>query len=289
MFRTLMIILLTFAGAAQADRLTTVTLNDGRYYLIAVPEGVKSPPLILALHGGGGNPAQFERDAGLTAAALKAGYAIAYPAGTGRTRLLTWNAIYCCAYAQRQGIDDVAFLDRVVKDARKRFGIDPKRIFVTGMSNGSMMAETYAASRPAIVRAVAGVSGTLDVRDVRVRGPVPLLHIHGTADEHVLYTGGVGPDSIVETDVSSVEQVLRAFLAVAPRGLSATETVINPTEDGMTTDRLAWSKNGVDWIVHLRVNGGGHNWPGGARGAHKGATTDFRAADEILRFFGQFR
>jgi polyhydroxybutyrate depolymerase len=289
MFRALIALLMIWTGAVQAASLKTVTLDDGRFYLIAVPDGVERPPLILALHGGGGNPEQFERDAGLAKAALKAGFAIAYPAGSGRTRLLTWNAIYCCAYAQRQRIDDVAFLDRVVADAGRQFGIDSKRIFVTGMSNGSMMAETYGALRPGIVRAIAGVSGTLDLRDIQPRGGVPLLHIHGTDDENVLYQGGVGPDSIVGTDVSSVEDLLEAFLSVAPRGLVYSETVLNPANDGMTTDRLAWSENGIDWVVHLRVNGGGHNWPGGARGQRKGATKDFAAATEVIRFFKQFK
>ena len=288
-FRALIFILLTFAGAAQAATLKTVELSDGRSYLIAVPEGIRNPPLILALHGGGGNPSQFARDAGLTATALKSGYAIAYPAGSGRTRLLTWNGIYCCAYAQQKGIDDIGFLDRVVADAAARFGIDSKRIFITGMSNGSIMAETYAASRPRVVRAVAGVAGSMDTRSVRVRGPVPLLHIHGTADDNVLYSGGVGADSVVKTNFVSVEEVLKAFLSAAPRGLTFSESVIDPGNDGMTTDRLVWSKNGIDWIVHLRVNGGGHNWPGGPRGQRKRATRDFDTASQILAFFNQFR
>lgn len=280
---------LVFGTAARAADLAEVSLSDGRYYLIAVPDGVENPPLILAMHGGGGNPSQFERDAGLTERALANGFAIAYPAGSGRSRLLTWNAVYCCAYAQEKKIDDVGFLDRVVADAAKRYGIDPKRIFTTGMSNGSMMAETYGAMRPKIVRAIGGVAGTMDIYNVRIRGAVPLLHIHGTDDRHVAYEGGYGPDSFVKVNFVAVDKVLDAFRRAAGDRFSYAESVINPADDGMTTDRLAWSRNGVDYIVHLRVNGGGHNWPGGPRGVRKGATRDFKAAEEVIRFFVQFK
>jgi polyhydroxybutyrate depolymerase len=291
MLKMMILTALTLIGGASAyaKDLKRVTLSDGRYYLIAVPDGVANPPLIIALHGGGGNPAQFESDSGLTKRALANGFAIAYPAGSGRTRLLTWNGIYCCAYAQEKQIDDVAFLDRVVSDAAKNYWIDAKRIFVTGMSNGSIMAETYGALRPRVVRAIGGVAGTMDIHDVRIRGAVPLLHIHGTDDSHVAYNGGYGPDSFVKVDFVAVEKLLDVFRKAAGPGLSYSESVIDPADDGMTTDRLVWSRNGVDYIVHLRVNGGGHNWPGGPRGERKGATRDFDAAEEVIRFFVQFK
>jgi polyhydroxybutyrate depolymerase len=283
---TLGLIWVTNSWAADLDE---VELADGRTYLIAVPDDVANPPLILAMHGGGGNPLQFEGDAGLTDLALANGFAIAYPAGSGRTRLLTWNAMYCCAYAQQNEIDDIGFLDRVVADAAGRYGIDPLRIFTTGMSNGSMMAETYGALRPKIVRAIGGVAGTMDIYSVRIRGAVPLLHIHGTEDTHVAYLGGYGPDSFVKVNFVAVDKLLEAFRWAAPGGLIYSESVINPVDDGMSTDRLAWSRNGKDYIVHLRVNGGGHNWPGGPRGVRKGATRDFKAAEEVIKFFLQFK
>ena len=63
--------------------------------------------LILALHGGGGDPDQFANASGLARAAMRQGFAVAFPAGSGRRgeRLLTWNGGYCCGYAARQGID----------------------------------------------------------------------------------------------------------------------------------------------------------------------------------------
>ena len=79
-------------------------------------------------------------------------------------------------------MDDIGFPDSISADAATRSGIDRQRSDLTGMSNGSRMAKRYVAISAGKVRAVAGVSGTMDVRATRVTGPVQLLHIHGTAD-----------------------------------------------------------------------------------------------------------
>lgn len=281
---------LLLPSLAHAAPLDEVRLPDGRHYLIAVPQGVAHPPLVLALHGGGGNPRQFAGDSGLAETALARGFAVAFPAGTSKrgARLLVWNAGYCCGYAPGAGIDDAGFLDRVIADAAGRFGIDRTRVFVTGMSNGGIMAETYAALRPGTVRAAASVAGPMDVAATAVKGAVPLLHIHGTEDDHVPYAGGVGEKSFVRTDFAAVDEVTAAFRRAAARPLRAVEDVIDPARDGMWVERTRWlAPDGRPQVELMTVVGGGHHWPGGRRSARKGATRDIDAADEVLRFFAE--
>lgn len=287
MLRLFLTVLLAFVPCATlAADLREVRMADGRSYLFAMPEGQPGAPLIIALHGGGGNPAQFARSSGLADDALEAGFAVAFPAGTSRWggRLLVWNGLYCCGYAPAAGIDDLGFLDRVAADAGRRFGTG--KVFVTGMSNGAILAQTWAATRPGTVAAVASVAGTMDVAQVRVAGPVPLLHIHGTQDTHVLYEGGSGPDSFVDTDFSSVRSAVAAFRA--PHGAMAQRrSVIDPARDGTRVEVTAWEKSGRDRVVLMTVVGGGHDWPGGRRA--RDGTRDIRANDEVLRFFAAWR
>ena len=265
-----------------------VTLNDGREYLIDLPANRANAPLIVALHGGGGNPQQFSRASGLSRPANRLGYAVIYPKGSGR-RLLTWNGGYCCGPAARERVDDIGFLDAVIADAADRFGLNPARVFLTGMSNGAILAEAYAAARPDAVRAVAGVAGTLDLAQYPPQRAVPLLHIHGTADTHVPYDGGPGSKGLTTTRFTPVNDVIAAFYALNGH-LVRTDRKIDKVDDGMSVAATTWSAGGHPVIRLLTVEGGGHVWPGGRRAQRQdNATGDIDATTEILRFFTENR
>ena len=278
------IALLSFSAPAAAE---TVRLGE-RYYEIDLPANPKGAPLILALHGGGGDPDQFAGASGLARAATKAGYAVAFPAGSGRRgdRLLTWNAGYCCRYAASKGVDDIGFLKAVIKDAAGRFGVDGSGVYVTGMSNGSMMSETFAATNPGMVRAVAGVSGSMNTSRVRVRGRVPALIVHGTADPVVPYAGGQGDKKFIRTEFASVASVVEAFLAPWGGGLVRTDRVIDRKDDGTSVRVSDYRRGGQVMLRLMTVEGGAHHWPGGRKDRlTDGKTQEIDANTEILRFF----
>jgi polyhydroxybutyrate depolymerase len=275
----LLVVVLIQAARAETRE---VTLSDGRSYRIDLPASPDDAPMILALHGGGGNPDQTARNSGLTAPALAKGYAVIFPEGTGR-RLLTWNAGHCCAQAARRDVDDVAYLDTVIADAAQRFGLNPARVYLTGMSNGSMMAERYAAERPGAVRAVAGVAGTMDLA-IRIRGVVPLLHIHGTADASVPYGGGVG-EGVTRTDFDSVPDLIAAWRRANRADRDGGSRIVDPVEDGRSASVQDWTDaKGRVMVRLITIEGGEHEWPGGNR-SQKTGPRDISANDEVLRFF----
>ena len=281
-----LIILLLLSCPALAE--TQKVRLGARFYVIELPARAQGAPIILALHGGGGDPAQFASASGLGPVANRAGYAVIFAAGSGRRgdKLLTWNSGYCCAYAARAGTDDLAFLTAVVADATARFGLDGNRLYLTGMSNGSMMAELYAAKNPGRVKAVAAVSGTMDVGRTRVRGPVPLLIIHGSADQNVPYGGGQGDSALTNTDFASVDAVVAAFLAPWPGPLATTTREIDARDDGTSVTVTDYSAKGRIVLRLQRVEGGGHHWPGGRKERlTTGKTEEITANAEALRFF----
>ena len=282
-----LIILLVSLCLAVPALAETVKLGD-RYYDIYLPANPEGAPVILALHGGGGNPDQFASASGLGQKASKAGYAVIFPAGSGRRqdKLLTWNGGYCCGYAARRNVDDLGFLTQVIADAADRFGVAGDRVYLTGMSNGSIMAETFAARNPDRVRAVAGVSGTLDTGSFRVAGQIPALIIHGTADDMVPYTGGEGDQSLTRADFASVASVVEAFLAPWGGGLTQTDKTIDRKDDGTSVEVTDYRKGDRVVLRLMTVQGGAHHWPGGLKARlTEGKTREIDANTEILRFF----
>lgn len=283
--RRLAVLLALFAFSLPVAA-ETVQLGD-RSYNIELPANPNGARLILALHGGGGDPDQFAQASGFARAAVKAGYAVAFPAGTGRRgdRLLTWNGGYCCGSAAKKRVDDIGFLNQVIEDAADRFGVNPNGIYITGMSNGSIMSETFAARNPGLVRAVAGVSGTMDTGRTTVAGKIPALIIHGTADKMVPYEGGQGDSSLTRTDFSSVDAVVRAFLA--PWGNVTTSSRQIDRRDDRTSVTVTDYKKGALTVVRLiKIEGGAHHWPGGRKARlSEGKTQEIDANTEILRFF----
>jgi len=267
-----LLILLCLPLTALADQ---VSMPGGRSYRIDLPADPQGAPILLALHGGGGSPDQFARNSGLSGPAIRAGYAVIYPQGSGRAGLYTWNGGYCCGHAARRELDDLAFLDAVVTDAASRFDLDAGRLYLTGMSNGAILAEAYAATRPTRVKAVAGVAGTLDLARFPPRGPVPLLHIHGLADRRVPYLGGPSGDGLTDTDFTPVPDVIAAFVATNGPGLASQAVTTGAVQE------TTWRRNARPWLRLIAITDGGHDWPGGRR-AGPGA---LNANHAILTFF----
>jgi len=133
------------AGSALAPGEYDFSFSHGgssRYYLVRVPPHAASGaplPLLLALHGGGGNAEQYKAESGFDDVGAREGALVVHPGGSGllaRT-LLTWNAgTDCCGFALDRDVDDVGFLLALVEELAQRTPVDPKRVYVVGHSNG---------------------------------------------------------------------------------------------------------------------------------------------------------
>jgi polyhydroxybutyrate depolymerase len=162
--------------------------SQQREYVLREPALWAGPeiPLVVVLHGAGGNAKAVELQTGFTEQGDLRGFAVAYPetlpSAQGR-----WNAGVCCGLA-----DDVGFLRALVDDVAKRLPIDRRRVYAAGISNGGMMAYRLACEASDSFAAVGVVAGALVTRSCAPAGPVSLIHVHGTRDDFVPLTGGPG-------------------------------------------------------------------------------------------------
>lgn len=289
------VLLVTVAiGAAQAEdrRGTLVFAGAERSYLLHVPPGAGGAPLplVIALHGAGGNGADFAAETQFGAAADAAGMLAVFPDGIqsapGRG---SWNAHFCCGAAAAQGLDDIGFIGALIDTVASQQPVDRGRVYATGMSNGGMFAYQLAAAHPAWFAAIAPVSATIGgiarsgasfLIGVPAR-PVPVMIIHGRKDRYVLYDGGSsGALKFPNHWKMSVADAVSFWVAAdaCPAAPELSEA------DAGRLRRIAYGgcAEGSE-IVLWEIADGDHSWPADVAFPAAGGTRT--AAAEIVQFF----
>ena len=172
--------------AGRGDR--TVLMTPRRFV-----EG--ETPLIVSLHGFGGDSGWQSAYFPLHERVESDGFALLLPNGTrGADGARFWNPTDECCEGGKSGEDDVAYLTELVEEARKI--ADFGAVYVFGYSNGGFMSHHMACKGMPGLRAVASLAGTSYVDESSCEGapPVSVLHIHGTDDDVIRFDGDRGED-----------------------------------------------------------------------------------------------
>lgn len=189
---------LTACAHARADS----ERYGGRDIILTVPANL--PPageraMVIALHGGGGNAHFMQSHLNMDVVAQKYGFIVAYLNGTDAGRLLpggmhAWNAgAGCCGLPADREVDDVGYITDATRYLAEKYGVAPGQIFVTGHSNGSMMAQLMLCQTNIFASGVA-ISGPINptVTQCPAAKGKRILAIHGALDENVPVIGGKG-------------------------------------------------------------------------------------------------
>ena len=257
-----------------------------RSYRVHVGGGARAGrPLVLVLHGMGGSSEAIERRTSRSFDRLadRDGAVIVYPDALGAPS--RWSDGWGEGGLAAGVTDDVGFLAAIIERLVRDEGVDPKRVFSAGFSNGASMVYRLACDRPNLIAAIAPVSGgmALDImRRCAAGRPIPLLAMHGTEDPMV-----------------PLDRELRAGVAAWVRrdGCNDAPTSVTPLPDADPGDgtrtrieRYAPCAAGGE-VSFYEIEGGGHAWPGGTppfgfrnRGR---SPRDFDAADAVWAFFLQ--
>jgi len=262
-----------------------------RHYLIRLPAEpvlrAGAVPLVLVLHGGGGNAENAERMTGFSDKARREGFIVVYPEGTSRFRqkLLTWNAGHCCGYAMKHQVDDVGFMRALITRLVKDYPIDPKRIFVTGMSNGGMMTHRLGRELSDQLAAIAPVVATVFGDESKAAHPVSALMLNGMLDKSVPHAGGPPGGRFSDSwDGAPAKPALDQGTYWASTDGCAREPV---RRDQGTYIHWQYSCPGGKAVELYLLKDNGHAWPGGQKGSRRGDTpsTSLNATDLIWEFF----
>ncbi len=147
-------------------------------------------PLIISLHGYGGNSADHSLYIPLHQHLNEAGFGLLLANGTMDAQgNRFWNPTDQFLNSGKTGADDVVYLAELVSRAKKLKNFGP--VYLFGHSNGGFMSYHMACKGLPGLRAVASLAGTSYVEDSSCDGvpSVSVLHIHGTDDQVVLFEG----------------------------------------------------------------------------------------------------
>jgi poly(hydroxyalkanoate) depolymerase family esterase len=251
-----------------------------KIYIPARDEG-QPRPLIVMLHGCKQNPDDFAAGTRMNELADALGFIVAYPEQAFAANISRcWN--WFQAADQQRDDGEPSLIAGITRDVIARYNVDPRRVYVAGLSAGGAMAAIMGRTYPDLYAAIGIHSGLAygAARDVpsalaAMRGrkyrsdprcgestsqAVPTIVFHGDVDTTVHPSNG--------------EQVFTS------------QTVENGEESGRKYTRTVQAdSSGKPALEHWLVHGAGHAWSGGSM---NGSYTDPRGPDAsraMLRFF----
>ncbi len=287
--------LLLPAGAESETQSRALTWGGkARSYRLHLPEkGLKpgqAAPLVVVLHGGGGNAHSAERQLGFSELADEHGFVAVYPNAVEKN----WND----GRNDPPGVaenDDVGFIGAVIDAVTQEFGLDPARVYVTGPSNGGMMTQRVGLQLSGKVAAIAPVLGGLATplgAMFAPAHPVSVLMIQSADDPWVPYGGG--PVRIMggreRGAVLPAEETVALWVKADGCGAPLSDALPDEKTDGCRVLRTTWQggRRGTE-VVFLKIEGGGHTWPGGTPFLPEKligrVCQDFAATPYIWQFF----
>ena len=189
---------ITLALPSAADQL--MVNGKARTYTIAQPATAKGPkPAIIVLRDAKDSGAAITQSTKLDTLAPQQGFVAVFPDGQNQQ----WNFFlpgkeldfYVKAMKASGGVaDDGAFLKALIADLVQRGIADPRRIYIAGESNGSLLALRMICTDANLFAGAAllatGMPETLGA-DCHPPRPIPVLMIKGTKDEMMPYAGGL--------------------------------------------------------------------------------------------------
>ena len=235
---------LPHASGVSAQQL--VSGQRQRVYRLFVPpayDGRQRLPLVLDLHGSGGNSAGQARTSGLETLSNSERFLVATLDAEGSR----WNVP-----TQDGRPDDVAYVGDVIAHVAARVCTDETRVYATGFSGGARMSSLLGCKLGSRLAAIAPVSGLRLPTEPCDSRPVPVLTFHGLADPQNTYDGHAAGRG-----AEWVESVPDALAGWARHNHCSGAAVLDDPPGPLSTMRY----DGCDADVRIiRIDGLGHRW-----------------------------
>lgn len=293
----LIFLIAAFHSTCLSEDIDGTLIIDGleREYILHLPKnyGSENLPMVLAFHGGGGSAKQMKRFSKFNNMADKENFIVVYPNSVDKN----WSDGRIGEKLPMER-DDLKFISTLIDTLTAKYKIDPKRVFSTGISNGGFFSFWLAYKLSDKILAIAPVTANVPenlANDYKPLYPVSILLINGTDDPLVKYDGGsvgYGEDGFGRGKSVSTDKTIDIWT----NNNSCTKNAIveemdnKDKKDGCTAIKFTYPScgNNTD-VILIKVEGGGHTWPGGSQYLPKiivgKVCGDFNATETIWEFF----
>jgi polyhydroxybutyrate depolymerase len=278
-----------------------------RHYFAVIPETAdKKPramPAVIVLHGAFSNGRTIQKEMGLDGPGAREGFITIYPDGLGfgwnDGRKRNWRGNL------ETPPDDIGFLTELARRLSERGVIDPRRVYVAGVSTGGMMAYRLACDAPDLFAATAAVIANMPadiVKDCNPGRAMPFLVMNGTKDPMMpYYGGGIGFDHLQGQVLSTPDTMLFWANNNSCEAVPSVREIAGDAGDaqGLGNKTKAYLE---EWqhctgapLALVRLEGGGHRIPAPDRHWRPLLDTflgkqnkDLSAPDMLWEFFRRF-
>lgn len=241
---------------------STVSMRSAglkRTFLIHLPPnyGVRPQALVVVYHGYSWTSQIMEHNTNFNAEADKEGFVLVYPQGVDDPP--SWNA-GVGAFGPTGDADDIQFTRDLLSYIEQNYCINTHHVYASGFSLGGGMAYRVACDLTDKFAAVATVSGAYYPipGGCPASRPLPVLEIHGAADQLAPYNG------YPARRMAAVNDYLNGWLA---RDKCAGTYSTFFQQGDVTAIEWTHCAPNVD-VVHYRISDGGHTWPGTPNTTH---------------------
>lgn len=253
--------LIIIIGSAHSQDFKVQSIEyDGlnREYSIYVPmsyDGSERFPLLFNFHGGNDQISNWMNVADMSPLADTANFILVYPQARPDPSdggSLNW-------LPKTDGtFDDVSFVNALIDTLLENFQIDENRIYACGYSLGGDMSFELACKLSNRIAAIASVARTMRADPIdycKPDHPTGVLTILGTNDFISPYDGIVFNGVEYYLSAAATHTYWASF-----NGCGKTPSM---REVSTSVKRYIWStSSGCNYVEELKVNGGGHDWPG---------------------------
>jgi len=289
-------------AVAQATAETIEAGGTARTFTAQLP-GTRPAPLVIVLHGNTQTGADMAALTSWPRVAKHEQFTVVFPDGLNRAWADLRPADKRSGRLPPDGTDDVAFITKLVEKYVGEGIADPKRVYVTGLSNGGAMTNTLICRRADLFAGAASVIMNLTdeaAETCHPSRPVPMLIMNGTADPLVPYDGGHGASRFAVEGFWSTEKTVqfwRKLNGCEEKDAASVDLDDRDRSDESTVTRISSMCPAGRDVLLYRINDGGHRMPASFSDTQFARLVtyvfgpqnhDIDAAETIWEFFRKF-